>query len=175
MKRCVLCKSTARIYCESDRASLCWSCDAKVHSANFLVARHSRSLLCQICQSETLWSSSGEKLCRSAAATCRTCVVEDVSEKGNKDEIGSSEGDEIDNQAVPPASSSSSSEDGGCLLNRKRHNVEDNSIEDEIRSSSVSINHHTSSSTVSGSVKKLRDRNKSRRTVDIDLNLSAIE
>ncbi|KAG6754768.1 hypothetical protein POTOM_040562 [Populus tomentosa] len=45
MKRCELCDSLAKVYCESDQANLCWDCDANVHSANFLVAKHSRSLL----------------------------------------------------------------------------------------------------------------------------------
>ncbi|KAK3014362.1 hypothetical protein RJ639_009084 [Escallonia herrerae] len=46
MKRCELCNSIARMYCESDQASLCWDCDARIHSANFLVAKHLRTLLC---------------------------------------------------------------------------------------------------------------------------------
>ncbi|KAL4347120.1 hypothetical protein GQ457_17G024250 [Hibiscus cannabinus] len=37
MKSCELCMSAATTYCESDQASLCWHCDAKVHGANFLV------------------------------------------------------------------------------------------------------------------------------------------
>lgn len=73
MKSCELCKCTARIYCESDQASLCWTCDAKVHSANFLVARHLRSLLCHSCKSPTPWSASGEKLGRTVSL-CERCV-----------------------------------------------------------------------------------------------------
>ncbi|KVI04161.1 zinc finger protein CONSTANS-LIKE 1-like [Cynara cardunculus var. scolymus] len=140
-KRCELCKSMARVYCDSDSASLCWSCDAKVHSANFLVARHSRSLLCQICQSPTPWSASGEKIGPTTASICGRCVVEGISDddddreervEGNDSEIGTDsddeyDGDELeledsvdgnDNQVVPwsstpppPAASSSSSEE----------------------------------------------------------------
>lgn len=72
-KNCELCKGAARVYCESDQASLCWSCDAKVHSANFLVARHVRSLLCHSCQSPTAWSGSGHKLGRTISI-CEPCV-----------------------------------------------------------------------------------------------------
>ncbi|KAI3780773.1 hypothetical protein L2E82_10763 [Cichorium intybus] len=174
MKRCELCKSTAKVYCESDMASLCWSCDAKVHSANFLVARHSRSLLCQICQSPTPWSASGEKLWPSTASICGRCVVEDISD--NDDEIGTEGDDEFDgndygdelesevsvdendNQVVPwsstpppPAASSSSSEgrsiaDGGVSLKRKRQSFSDLTSEDDVDCSSANINHLTPSS-----------------------------
>ncbi|KAK1393254.1 B-box domain protein [Heracleum sosnowskyi] len=74
MTKCELCKSTARVYCKSDEARLCWSCDAKVHSANFLVARHVRNLLCHSCQSPTAWNGSGEKLGRTISL-CEPCVV----------------------------------------------------------------------------------------------------
>lgn len=72
MKRCELCKNPARAYCESDQASLCWDCDAKVHGANFLVARHSRTLLCDACQSPTPWKASGAEL-GNTVSVCRNC------------------------------------------------------------------------------------------------------
>ncbi|GAB4859497.1 hypothetical protein Ancab_010964 [Ancistrocladus abbreviatus] len=74
-KSCELCKSPAWIYCESDQASLCWDCDFKVHGANFLVARHSRGLLCQVCQSPTPWSASGAKL-GPTVSVCDRCVTD---------------------------------------------------------------------------------------------------
>ncbi|WOL12334.1 hypothetical protein Cni_G21100 [Canna indica] len=37
------------VYCRSDAASLCLSCDRNVHSANALSRRHSRTLLCDRC------------------------------------------------------------------------------------------------------------------------------
>lgn len=37
------------MYCRSDAASLCLSCDRKVHSANALSKRHSRTLVCERC------------------------------------------------------------------------------------------------------------------------------
>ncbi|KAF2283507.1 hypothetical protein GH714_011293 [Hevea brasiliensis] len=73
MKKCELCKFPARSYCEADEACLCWDCDAKVHGANFLVARHTRSLLCQICQFLTRWKASGAKLGRTVSV-CDGCA-----------------------------------------------------------------------------------------------------
>lgn len=80
MSKCELCKNTARVYCESDEARLCWSCDARVHSANFLVARHVRNLLCHSCQSPTPWNGSGNKLGRTLSL-CQPCVVRNCAEK----------------------------------------------------------------------------------------------
>ncbi|XP_016502843.1 uncharacterized protein LOC107820983 [Nicotiana tabacum] len=73
-KNCELCeKNKARMYCESDQASLCWDCDTKVHCANFLVAKHSRNLLCNSCQSLTPWSASGSKL-SPTLSLCNSCL-----------------------------------------------------------------------------------------------------
>ncbi|KAI8551822.1 hypothetical protein RHMOL_Rhmol06G0216400 [Rhododendron molle] len=140
MKGCDLCKSAAaRMYCDSDQASLCWGCDAKVHSANFLVARHSRTLLCHACQSPTPWSASGEKLGQTVSV-CEGCVdgcggVKGAEENGvrndeesdggydgeeEEDDEDDDEEEEGENQVVPwsstpppppPDASSSSSED----------------------------------------------------------------
>eukprot|EP00268_Persea_americana_P046427 TRINITY_DN4782_c0_g1_i4.p1 TRINITY_DN4782_c0_g1~~TRINITY_DN4782_c0_g1_i4.p1 ORF type:complete len:410 (-),score=84.34 TRINITY_DN4782_c0_g1_i4:724-1953(-) len=40
------------VYCRSDAASLCLSCDRNVHSANALSQRHQRTLLCDRCNSQ---------------------------------------------------------------------------------------------------------------------------
>jgi hypothetical protein len=40
------------VYCRSDAASLCLSCDRNVHSANALSRRHTRTLLCDRCTSQ---------------------------------------------------------------------------------------------------------------------------
>ncbi|XP_043688172.1 zinc finger protein CONSTANS-LIKE 4-like [Telopea speciosissima] len=93
MKECELCKYPARTYCESDQASLCWDCDAKVHCANFLVARHSRSLLCHVCQSATPWKASGAKLGQ-AVSVCERCV-NNCNGRDERDERG-----EVEGQAV---------------------------------------------------------------------------
>ncbi|CAK9161399.1 unnamed protein product [Ilex paraguariensis] len=106
-KSCELCKAPARMYCESDQASLCWDCDAKVHSANFLVARHSRSLLCHACQSPTPWNASGPKI-GSAVSVCDSCVDNSDEMKGRHREstderqvenpLINAEGDEYDDE-----------------------------------------------------------------------------
>ncbi|KAK9089530.1 hypothetical protein Scep_028612 [Stephania cephalantha] len=70
---CELCEARARMYCESDKARLCWDCDAKVHGANFIVARHARSLLCGVCQAPTPWRASGRSL-GYAASICHRCA-----------------------------------------------------------------------------------------------------
>ncbi|XP_054813860.1 zinc finger protein CONSTANS-LIKE 2-like [Prosopis cineraria] len=101
MKKCELCRTPARIYCESDQASLCWDCDAKVHGANFLVARHSRILLCHACQSPTPWKASGSVL-GNTVSVCRNCDSgmnlsgEDgeESEGGNDTEINTEDDDD---------------------------------------------------------------------------------
>ncbi|WCJ42978.1 B-box type zinc finger family protein [Euphorbia peplus] len=62
------------MFCESDQASLCWDCDSKVHAANFLVAKHSRTLLCNLCQSFTPWTASGPNL-TPTASVCNNCIA----------------------------------------------------------------------------------------------------
>ncbi|KAI3834717.1 hypothetical protein MKX03_000326 [Papaver bracteatum] len=47
---CELCNGEAKLYCESDSAYLCLSCDSNVHEANFLVARHIRRTICSKCK-----------------------------------------------------------------------------------------------------------------------------
>lgn len=47
------------MYCAADNAHICWSCDAKVHGANFLVARHTRSVLCKTCGISTTRRTTG--------------------------------------------------------------------------------------------------------------------
>ncbi|KAK4778567.1 hypothetical protein SAY86_006095 [Trapa natans] len=69
---CELCGRPARMYCESDQASLCWGCDERVHCANFLVAKHTRRLLCQVCLSPTPWAAAGPKL-GTTVSVCDGC------------------------------------------------------------------------------------------------------
>ncbi|XVF70427.1 hypothetical protein PTKIN_Ptkin11bG0160800 [Pterospermum kingtungense] len=82
MKRCELCGGLARMHCESDQANLCWDCDVKVHGANFLVAKHTRTLLCHVCQSPTPWLASG-RILSTAVSVCESCVVSDEKNKRN--------------------------------------------------------------------------------------------
>ncbi|KAL4359741.1 hypothetical protein AHAS_Ahas08G0107700 [Arachis hypogaea] len=97
MKSCELCKVPARTFCESDQASLCWDCDANVHGANFLVARHTRTLLCHACQSPTPWKASGDRL-GNTVSLCEMCaggnkVSAEESEGGNDDDIDTEDDD----------------------------------------------------------------------------------
>lgn len=140
MNNCELCKLQARTYCESDQASLCWDCDSKVHGANFLVARHSRTLLCNVCHSLTPWKASGEKLGHTVSV-CDSCVNgqeeesrepngddnDDADDENEMDEDDEEE-EEGENQVVPwstltatlpppPAYDSSSSDDVSDSIN----------------------------------------------------------
>ncbi|CAH9071424.1 unnamed protein product [Cuscuta epithymum] len=144
MKICELCKAAAMVFCESDQANLCWSCDAKVHSANFLVARHSRCLLCHVCQLPTPWSASGSDL-GSTVSECERCLrgsprteIEadeigdecDDDEEEEEDEVDEEEDDdddEADSEDVqvvpwsstpPPFPATSSSSDDSLLTDR---------------------------------------------------------
>ncbi|XP_041005818.1 zinc finger protein CONSTANS-LIKE 9-like isoform X2 [Juglans microcarpa x Juglans regia] len=117
MKNCELCKAPARTYCESDEASLCWDCDAKVHGANFLVARHSRTLLCHACQTQTPWRASGAKLGHTVSV-CVGCVAgnrnkddERESQGGNDDDLEENDRDQ-DVDDIDDAEEDDDDEDG---------------------------------------------------------------
>ncbi|KAI3850597.1 hypothetical protein MKW92_018318 [Papaver armeniacum] len=98
MKECELCEAPARMYCESDQASLCWDCDEKVHCANFLVARHTRVLLCHSCQSPTPWKASGSKLGHTISV-CERCVKRcDKSNDEDDEESRKEDSDDDDDQ-----------------------------------------------------------------------------
>lgn len=145
MKSCELCRRPARVHCEADQASLCWDCDEKVHSANFLVARHSRCSLCHACRAPTPWAASGAKI-GWTFSVCKGCAARWSRERerrgGGEEEIqgGNNEEDEVDadaedededgdedevgdNQVVPlpsstpppPPTSSSSCSEGGFV------------------------------------------------------------
>ncbi|XVE51226.1 hypothetical protein DITRI_Ditri02bG0022900 [Diplodiscus trichospermus] len=93
MKKCELCNSLAKMYCESDQAILCWDCDSRVHGANFLVAKHLRTLLCHHCQSVTPWNGSGPKL-GPIVSVCENCVNRNACrEESNNGEIRDDEDD----------------------------------------------------------------------------------
>lgn len=146
MKKCELCTSVARVYCESDQASLCWDCDARVHTANFLVAKHSRILLCNSCQSLTPWTGSGSRL-GPTVSVCQKCFhrnnndgpdqdqdqdLDDSDEDDEDDQDNDDGSSDGDNQVVPLSSSttdqphppsftssSSSSEDSTSKFQRR--------------------------------------------------------
>ncbi|KAK7349084.1 hypothetical protein VNO77_06161 [Canavalia gladiata] len=74
-KACELCNQQASLYCPSDSAFLCSNCDATVHRANFLVARHLRHLICSKCNRFAGIHITGA-IFRSHASTCRSCSPE---------------------------------------------------------------------------------------------------
>ncbi|KAK4837380.1 hypothetical protein QYF36_005009 [Acer negundo] len=72
---CELCGRQASIYCDSDCAFLCRSCDTAVHQANFLVARHLRHSLCFKCNSLAgIYVSAGTESPRQPL--CKSCEEE---------------------------------------------------------------------------------------------------
>lgn len=78
-KMCELCGRTAALRCGADDAELCWVCDAEVHSANYLVARHLRSVLCSCCSAETDCQTSGTSPCP-LSRRCSSCDPAHVSD-----------------------------------------------------------------------------------------------
>ncbi|TKY67942.1 Zinc finger protein CONSTANS 10 [Spatholobus suberectus] len=138
---CALCENRAVMLCDSDQAKLCWDCDEKVHSANFLVAKHSRVLLCRLCHSPTPWKASGAKLTLTVSF-CHRCVadrharwnplvnnvqqhcdyVEDDGEHGSDNvyDGDEKEDEEGENQVAPMSSGSATSPPSGASLALKR-------------------------------------------------------
>ncbi|XVE78282.1 hypothetical protein DITRI_Ditri13aG0132400 [Diplodiscus trichospermus] len=57
------------VYCRSDAACLCLSCDRSVHSANALSRRHSRTLLCDRCNSQPAFVRCAEE----RVSLCQNC------------------------------------------------------------------------------------------------------
>ncbi|OIW05385.1 hypothetical protein TanjilG_28850 [Lupinus angustifolius] len=57
------------VYCRSDAACLCLSCDRNVHSANALSKRHSRTLLCERCSSQPAFVRCAEE----KVSLCQNC------------------------------------------------------------------------------------------------------
>ncbi|XP_057535795.1 B-box zinc finger protein 32-like [Amaranthus tricolor] len=72
-RNCELCNLQASLYCHSDNAFLCYSCDSKVHCANFLVARHLRSIICPTCHKIDVNHVSGAVISPSTSFFCRNC------------------------------------------------------------------------------------------------------
>lgn len=57
------------VYCRSDAACLCLSCDRNVHSANALSRRHSRTLVCERCNSQPAFVRCVEE----SLSLCQNC------------------------------------------------------------------------------------------------------
>ncbi|CAL9071170.1 unnamed protein product [Musa textilis] len=76
---CELCGCEAVVFCDPDAAFLCWACDASVHGANFLVARHVRLVACPSCDSlDPARRVSGAAPCR-VRDFCASCHPDSVS------------------------------------------------------------------------------------------------
>lgn len=90
---CELCHGAAAVYCAADEAHICWTCDAKVHSANFLVARHTRVVLCGSCGIPTSWRVSGVEF-TPLAGFCAECAQQESQGECN-------DGSVVDTRSVP--------------------------------------------------------------------------
>ncbi|CAI0459435.1 unnamed protein product [Linum tenue] len=63
------CEQRSMVYCRSDAACLCLSCDRNVHAANALSKRHSRTLLCERCSSQPALVRCAEE----KVSLCQNC------------------------------------------------------------------------------------------------------
>lgn len=70
---CELCNNEASLYCASDSAFLCFHCDAHVHRANFLVARHPRRPICPKCNDLADNPLTGAVVFLRVPPFCRAC------------------------------------------------------------------------------------------------------
>lgn len=104
---CELCSGEAVVYCLSDSAFLCLSCDAKVHGANFLVARHVRKIVCCNCEDFTGDQISG-MVFQAKASICQSCSPE----------LGSGELDSLSSSSSSACVSSAQSS-SFCAATRK--------------------------------------------------------
>ncbi|KAJ4718781.1 Zinc finger, B-box [Melia azedarach] len=75
---CELCGQEAFLHCAADSAFLCFDCDARVHQANFLVARHLRQTLCCQCKCLTGKFVSGERSPLLSQPICPSCSNENL-------------------------------------------------------------------------------------------------
>ena len=74
--RCALCDGAALVYCVNDDAHLCAGCDASVHGANPLLARHERRPLSALaCQAECASAAPAAASPRPAASLSTDCDV----------------------------------------------------------------------------------------------------
>ncbi|XP_068639121.1 B-box zinc finger protein 32-like [Aristolochia californica] len=90
---CELCNGGASVYCISDSAFLCWDCDASVHGANFLVARHVRRIMCARCKrlESGCFSGVGSSAVRSFLCPSCASAASHVSDcESDSDSISSS-------------------------------------------------------------------------------------
>lgn len=81
---CDYCREArSMVYCRSDEAYLCLSCDRNVHSANALSKRHSRTLVCDRCNAQPAFVRCVEE----KVSLCQNCDWE--GHNGSKSAFGS--------------------------------------------------------------------------------------
>ncbi|KAK1418135.1 hypothetical protein QVD17_27274 [Tagetes erecta] len=81
---CDYCREArSMVYCRSDEAYLCLSCDRNVHSANALSKRHSRTLVCDRCNAQPAFVRCVEE----KVSLCQNCDWE--GHNGSKSALGS--------------------------------------------------------------------------------------
>ncbi|KAF8053870.1 hypothetical protein N665_1367s0007 [Sinapis alba] len=91
-KKCELCDRLARMFCESDQASLCWDCDIKIHGANFLGIRFGPTgSICEFCLAGTNNSVTGSS---------NQNLKKEINSNDNDDDCEEGE-EEAKNQVVP--------------------------------------------------------------------------
>ncbi|XP_021761916.1 B-box zinc finger protein 32-like [Chenopodium quinoa] len=147
-RNCELCSGQASLYCPSDNAFLCYTCDSKVHCANFLVARHVRSLICPNCRKTDGKRFSGAGVPSPSTLFCRDC---------SPPKISSGEAADVVDDDDDSLSSSSS-----CISSTG------DAAEDAAEMTSSSISKRAKMADV-----RRRERN-SRSTVVVDLKVEGI-
>ncbi|CAN6451125.1 unnamed protein product [Victoria cruziana] len=89
-RNCELCGGEASVFCLPDTAFLCWSCDARVHEANFLVARHIRRPVCCSCHKPAGGAFSGA-VASPFRLFCNSCGGEEDEMEEEEEESSSAE------------------------------------------------------------------------------------
>lgn len=121
---CELCNRDAILYCDSDSAFLCRTCDASVHRANFLVARHLRQPICLKCKSLAGVFFSGASVPRDCPPLCRLCADKNPNLKPNVKSTSLSstmeEEDEEDDDCVSTTESSAVADGDDGVVNKMK-------------------------------------------------------
>ncbi|XP_023872994.1 B-box zinc finger protein 32 [Quercus suber] len=77
IRACERCSEDSSLYCASDSTFLCFRYVAKVHQANFLIARHVRQVLCFKCEAFSDYRISGAENDCLQWYYCLACSPED--------------------------------------------------------------------------------------------------
>ncbi|KAG2613466.1 B-box zinc finger protein 32-like [Panicum virgatum] len=85
---CELCGAPAAVHCAADAAFLCAACDAKVHGANFLAARHRRTRLLLLLPPVTAQEEEEDEGYASAASSCVSAADSASTARGGRARAG---------------------------------------------------------------------------------------